>query len=288
MAELKNTVIADTGHIRLPSGSTAQRPTNPPDGAVRFNTDLGYTECYYLGFWFDLETGRGLPRAWGNRYIHLDASVPASSDGSTAFGWKSLAPVANRDYDFVGGPTYTSSTTQQAYWRFNGDQMAQCENVCNDLEYNSIECIFRKFDNSPEDILYNKESTWEAKTDTDTFQWAWQTTDRSWFWSSTGAITRNEWYHSMVTYDGNRVRTYINGRLRQEDTANYENGKLMQTHVSYPKINSRGADRGQFSNTGHHDVALFVVYDRPLDDYEVHHNYMCCSQRFGIGGEPYN
>lgn len=287
MADLKNTVIADTGYIRLPSGSSAQRPTNPPNGATRFNTDLGYTECYYLGFWFDLETGRGLPRAWGNRYIHLDASVPESTNGTTAFGWKNLSPVANRDFEFIGGGAYTSSTTQQAFWKFDGNQMAVCQDQCNDLRYNSIECVFRKFSNSPEDILYNKEETWETKTDNNTFQWAWQTTDRSWFWSNSGNITVNEWYHCMITYNGQQVVSYVNGRRRQIDTGNYENGSLV-SQSSWPKLNSRGSGRTDFSNTGHHDIAMFIVYDRALDDYEVYHNYMCASQRFGIGGEPYN
>jgi len=46
MATLKNTTIDDTGYIRLPSGTTAQRPGSPANGMVRWNTDLGYDEYY--------------------------------------------------------------------------------------------------------------------------------------------------------------------------------------------------------------------------------------------------
>lgn len=287
MATLKNTVINDVGAITLPKGTSAQRPTNPPNGSMRYNTDLGYTEAYYNGFWFDLSTGRGLPTKTENKYILLDASLSSSTNGTTAAGWTNIGYQSSRNFEFFGSPTYTSNGLN-SYWRFDGNQMAVCENQCNDLQYNTVECVFRRFANSPEDILYNKENTWEAKTDSSTFQWAWQTTDRSWFWSSTGAITDNQWYHSVVTYDGNRVRAYINGRLRQEDTGNYENGTLIQTHASYPKINSRGIDRTQYSNTGHHEVAYFAVYDTPLSDQEQHHNYQCMAERFNIPYIPYN
>jgi hypothetical protein len=35
-----------TGVFELPSGTTAQRPTTPAGGMIRFNTTLGYVEFY--------------------------------------------------------------------------------------------------------------------------------------------------------------------------------------------------------------------------------------------------
>ena len=35
-----------TGAFQLPTGTTAQRPTNPTGGMIRFNTTLGYVEYY--------------------------------------------------------------------------------------------------------------------------------------------------------------------------------------------------------------------------------------------------
>lgn len=40
-----------TGGIPLPSGTTAQRPLNPPNGTARYNTDLRCNEYYYNTFW---------------------------------------------------------------------------------------------------------------------------------------------------------------------------------------------------------------------------------------------
>lgn len=40
-----------TGGIPLPSGTTAQRPVNPPNGTARYNTDFRCIEYYYNTFW---------------------------------------------------------------------------------------------------------------------------------------------------------------------------------------------------------------------------------------------
>ena len=46
MATLKNTKINDTGFLRLPKGTEAQRPANPEVGMMRFNTDHSEVERY--------------------------------------------------------------------------------------------------------------------------------------------------------------------------------------------------------------------------------------------------
>jgi hypothetical protein len=51
MANLTTTTIASTGTLRLPNGTTAQRPVTPAVGMFRFNTDLGYTEYYNGSAW---------------------------------------------------------------------------------------------------------------------------------------------------------------------------------------------------------------------------------------------
>lgn len=46
MANLQNITLDDTGFIRLPQGTTAQRPASPATGMVRFNTTTNSTEYY--------------------------------------------------------------------------------------------------------------------------------------------------------------------------------------------------------------------------------------------------
>jgi hypothetical protein len=50
MANLKNTTINDTGHLTLPVGTTAQRPT-ASTGQTRFNSSLGLMEYYNGTAW---------------------------------------------------------------------------------------------------------------------------------------------------------------------------------------------------------------------------------------------
>lgn len=106
MAELANTVINDTGAISLPSGTTAQRPTNPPEASVRYNTTLGYVECYWKGYWFDLNTGAGKP-VMTDLVAHFDANHPDSNTGSGNI-WYDIS--GNNNHASLVGITRTTST----------------------------------------------------------------------------------------------------------------------------------------------------------------------------------
>lgn len=59
MATFKNVIINDTGSIKMPTGTTAQRPGSPSNGDVRFNTDLGIVELWDGGTsrWINAITG---------------------------------------------------------------------------------------------------------------------------------------------------------------------------------------------------------------------------------------
>ena len=46
MATIKNSTVNDIGFLRLPAGTTAERPANPSAGMVRYNTSLGYAEVF--------------------------------------------------------------------------------------------------------------------------------------------------------------------------------------------------------------------------------------------------
>lgn len=46
MATLKSLSINDTGFIKLPTGTTAQRPSSLTSAMMRYNTDLGFNEYY--------------------------------------------------------------------------------------------------------------------------------------------------------------------------------------------------------------------------------------------------
>ena len=55
MATLKNLTVNDTGFLRLPSGSTGDRPGSPVAGMIRYNTTLSVNEYYNGSAWIAVE-----------------------------------------------------------------------------------------------------------------------------------------------------------------------------------------------------------------------------------------
>jgi hypothetical protein len=80
------------GYLRLPSGTTGQRPTTPQIGMIRFNTDLDVVEAYYNNTgapeWRELCTECGTPVP--NSIGIVGGNIIANEDGSDA----GLAPTA--------------------------------------------------------------------------------------------------------------------------------------------------------------------------------------------------
>ena len=56
MANLKKTIINDTGFLRLPVGTTAERPDPAQVGMMRWNTDEDYLEIYNGEDWVEIGT----------------------------------------------------------------------------------------------------------------------------------------------------------------------------------------------------------------------------------------
>lgn len=80
MATLQTTTLSSTVPLGLPSGTTAQRPTSPVNGMMRFNTSIGIVEVYVNGVWMDLASGVSV----GGMLVELWG---AGGGGSAAGGW---------------------------------------------------------------------------------------------------------------------------------------------------------------------------------------------------------
>lgn len=106
MAQLKSLTVNDTGFIRLPVGTTAQRPSVPTTGMMRFNTDLSCNEYYDGTRWKGM--GEELPGLAG-KFFNGDwratistgniGTLPLTStnDSSNVTGTTGL-PSANHRY----------------------------------------------------------------------------------------------------------------------------------------------------------------------------------------------
>jgi hypothetical protein len=94
MAILKNTSFRDSNNVlTIPSGTTAQRPLRPPNGAMRYNTSFGVTEVYMNNGWHDISNGQRLTDVWptsidsGGMFVELwGAGGGGGRPGGIAFG----------------------------------------------------------------------------------------------------------------------------------------------------------------------------------------------------------
>jgi hypothetical protein len=72
-------------------------------------------------------------------------------------------------------------------------------------------------DTSGENIILNKESTYEMAVRNGILQAAIETTDpASWAWQGTQSISANTWTHVAVVYDGSNMKFYINGTFKEQ------------------------------------------------------------------------
>lgn len=47
----QNVICSSTGSLSVPSGTTAQRPSSPVNGMLRYNTTIPQLEIYLSGTW---------------------------------------------------------------------------------------------------------------------------------------------------------------------------------------------------------------------------------------------
>ena len=87
MADLQNLEVEGSGAIKLPVGNTAQRPSSPVAGMMRFNTDLGKIETWNGTEWYSF-------RNWSGR-ITAQLSSP-SRTGPTSITTAYTGDLAGR------------------------------------------------------------------------------------------------------------------------------------------------------------------------------------------------
>lgn len=185
----------------------------------------------------------------------------------------------NDTYTISNSPRYTSDFGGGVHCDETNERIALDDNCATD--YVTVECWYtRTAAGSGEDIVFNKESTWEVRDDGGNLRWALMANNKSWFWDSTGAtIGVGETAQIVLTYDGNYVKFYKNGVL--EDTYTYPSGGVLANqNATFPKLNARGT--GSPYNYGNHTFYQFRIYDRALSNSEVSQNFEAQRSIFGL------
>ena len=177
-----------------------------------------------------------------------------------------------------GSPTFNSDGSLNC----NGNQMLQHNDFLN-ANYMTVGIVFMRNgadSGAGEDILFNKENTWEMRTDGDFLRWAVYTNNQVWFWQNTQSLASGVRWYVNLSYDGNFVRIYINGVKVQ--TYTYPSNGILQQQSTYPKFNSRNGASGTFASVGNHRMYHWSVYDRALSDDEILQNFKALQVRYGL------
>ena len=223
MAVLKNTV--SDGAIVLPSGTTAQRPASPEQGAIRFNSQLGIPEIYQYGGWVDAASGAEAPSAGYGNGCQTVCYIPMYGDTGT-----------NADItDQVSGAVATlSGTTTRNYTRsgavgieFGGGYLDFTSPLLGDKNNSALPAIMngRRFW-TVEFWVYNTGGAGGATY----LEWPHyptglmirngnNATDHYWRGSTINAgmtFSTNTWTHIAAVGYGDNIRFYENGTQKYD------------------------------------------------------------------------
>jgi len=234
-----------------------------------------------------------------NLITMYDFGNPTSYCGATNFV-NDISPV----YNPVRNPSYWSNTGLSI---FNGTLLNSptYNGASNGIDYggmlvnghairiNTIQpsdyvtvTIWYRFNgyNSSQSQLVNKENTYEfAHFNDGNFNFAVWTSNTSWFWQNIGfSSTAGTIYHFTFTWDGNNVRTYMDGRLIQ-NYAYSGNSTLANQTGYYTKFGERGGGSGWDNQyPANNTYYMIQIYDRALSDAEVTQNYEATQHRFPV------
>jgi len=209
----------------------------------------------------------------------LDAANPKSYPGS-GNTWYDLSGNGN-DGTLVNGPVF-ESTNGGAINCDAADDMIYVNDTLN-LNYVTVSLFYRRDSNSGtrDNIIFNKEFVWEMRDLNSNLSWAVEASNQGWFWVDTGYnVNIGETLSVDLSYDGNFVKTYVNGTEIQLYT--YPSGGVLHSHISYPKLNSRDSSLTTWRNGGDHTFYNFKVYNRALSESEIKQNFEAIRGRYGL------
>ena len=157
MANLQATTINDTGYLRLPVGTSAQRPTEDPSvlGGVRINGDTGKLE-YWSGADWQLNTvaykyrqiittsfvqgGYKSAAAWNNvnKCFHSTDTTINLGDGSIERSHNYQSGANSKDYAYVFGAGNGHVVSSNYVIAFNMRTEQNMTDVGRSMNYNRI------------------------------------------------------------------------------------------------------------------------------------------------------
>jgi len=267
MANLKDLSINDTGFIKLPSGTTAQRPGSASVGMIRHNSSLNIIEYYNGTSWVNIVESI----VTSGLVLNLDAGNTSSYPGSGTT-WTDLSGNGNNG-TLVNGVGYDSGNGGSLTFDGSNDYV-DCGTF--GVSYITVNTWVYRTSSTTNQGICRKQNSWAVSQYNGVLQVAPGT---SWTFYNTGyTIPLNTWVNIAYTYNGSGTTgsqtVYINGSSIYSTTAG--SGAI--------SINSNAARIGYDDNGWYWGgkIAQTQIYNRALSSDEVLQNYNAVKSRYGL------
>jgi hypothetical protein len=279
MAILKNTTIDDTGFLRYPIGTTAQRPSSPLAGMIRFNTSINNLEYYNGTSWVPV----GTQLVTDGLVLHLDAGNTSSYPGSGTT-WYDISG-SDINFTMVGGVTYTAGYFTNFTEATNYFEISSTANMSK-LPLGSASRTLLSLCRTP---------TTYHPAHSHIFHYGTDLTDQSFGASITSnTLATHPWNGSPVTNETIPTGTdqFLGTSYTQSSSLHrfFKNGielsssnaiRAINTGSTVARVGSRvGPPTELWQTTGR--IAVVLVYNRVLSTTEILQNFNVYRGRVGI------
>ena len=223
-----------------------------------------------------LQNYHGGPIATSGLTFAVDAGNLVSYESGSA---TTYSLTGSETGTLVNGVGY--NTGNGGSWTFDGVDdyinIPHSSSIAPSTGYISVEAIFKAssaggLHNS---IIYNKENEYEMSAGGGYISIAFRP---NWAWVADTAFNTNQWYHTMLTYDQQYQRLYING---VEVYSAALSGAIGNVYSNDLRIGARGAP-GAPGSLFNGSIPVVKVYNRALTADEVKENFSAQRNRFGI------
>jgi hypothetical protein len=168
----------------------------------------------------------------------------------------------------TNGPTFNSNKSIDFDGVDDYVNIPHSSSIAPSTGYISVEAIFKATSAGSHNgsIIYNKENEYEMSAGGGFISYAFRP---NWAWVGSTPFNINQWYHTMVTYDQQYQRLYVNG---VEVYSAALSGAVGNLYTEALRIGARGGNGSAFGFFNG-SIPLVKVYNRALSTSEVLQNY---------------
>lgn len=274
MAEFRNTIINDTGFLRLPIGITSQRPL-PLSGAMRWNTNTAEIEYYNGVQWIDAITGDDVPT--NSLALWLDAGQTRSYPAGGGTVWYDVTGNG-RNATLVSSPGYSSEGSGSFLFNSTGPYIQLNTNRYQIVDGYTVSFWVKRISGTGVFLYIGQTGSagmyFESYGNTDITTWSFgPSAAQSISWGN--ILSTTAWTHvTTVMVNSTKTQTrYING---------VNIGSTVLANAITPPSNTGAWQiKSGFSNWASFVSSLYI-YSKALSANEVYQNFNALRGRYGV------